>query len=192
MKNKRMIAALLALAFSLGSTSILSAIPSVLAEATIREADRAPGSLPEEALSETSGEIRIDEAVTPGSDAGQTPDAEQTPGPDDETPAPEETPHFAHGYLYVDAGTIIYADAGREIHLGVMPVRQIVYARCVGIYEHGCLYEIHFDTDRTAGTGKEQIGYFYTGRPQITSADEAVGERIAEGIGLVPYADLYY
>ena len=210
MKNKRIIATLLALAFALGSTSALSA----LAEATISEADPAPASQPQDVLSDTSGPIRIDEAVTPGPDPEQTPDADQTPdtdqtpdadqtpddaqtpGPDDADPvtpeAPAETPHFARGYLYVDAGTIIYADAGREIHLGVMPARQIVYARCVGIYEHGCLYEIHFDTDRTAGTEQEQIGYFYTGRPQITSADEAVGERIAEGIGLVPYADLYY
>ena len=97
-------------------------------------------------------------------------------------------------YAYIDRDMYLYKDKERDVKLGYAADRTAVLVKQIRTYANGGLYEAIFDTNKTAGNGKWETGYFYTANlDQLT--DEEV-ERI-DGIRIVggekvTYVRFYY
>ena len=125
--------------------------------------------------------VVTDPETTPGPEGSEEPegDAETTPPQEAETPdgpSAEETPRPASSYAYLAAGVRLYKNTARqaEDRLGQTMAECAVRVRCMGEYESGgAVYEVLFDTDRTAGTDHWETAYFYTENLRSLTPEQA-------------------
>ncbi|MDO5300240.1 MAG: SH3 domain-containing protein, partial [Clostridia bacterium] len=186
--------------------------------------DQQEDALPQEGMQETATEVTAPvelPVVQPSGEDGETPEPDaadqeenetELPGQEDgpkqptvsegedvqpeETAQPVEQPAsvYESAYAYVAAGTILYADAQRTVRLGTLAAETALRAKNVGDYEHGSVYEVLFDTYKTAGTERWETAYFYTSdirRLTEAQSEALVGVRTVNGAKVV-YADFYY
>lgn len=97
-------------------------------------------------------------------------------------------------YAYINRDRYIYSDPERTQRLGIAAKKSAVRVTKVGWYANGDLYEILFDTHKTAGKKKWETGYFYTSHLDMLTEEEAEaldGIRTVNG-AKITYVDFYY